>query len=58
MTSLVGEHRVMFASDYPVLKQGPLLRKCREQLSGSNSALDAVLGDNAIRIYGLEGKLA
>lgn len=51
---LVGSDRVLFASDYPVLKQGPLLRRVRERPGLSESALASILGENAVRVYGLE----
>jgi len=50
---LVGDDRVLWASDYPVLKQGPLLKKTVNRSWGTRSALAKVLGENAIRIYGL-----
>lgn len=52
--SLAGEDRVLFASDFPVLKQGPLLKRAMNRTWASESALAKVLGENAIRIYGLE----
>lgn len=55
---LVGHDRVLFASDYPVLKQAPILRKVRERPGLSEFTLASVLGENAVRIYGLEEKLA
>ncbi len=50
---LVGDDRVLWASDYPVLKQGPLLKKTMNRSWATPSALAKVLGENAIRIYGL-----
>ncbi len=55
---LAGHDRVLFASDYPVLKQGPLLQKVRQRPGLSEFTLASVLGENAIRMYGLEGMLA
>lgn len=52
--ALVGPERVLFASDFPVLKQSPLLNKVRQRPGLSEFALDAILGDNAVRVYGLE----
>lgn len=54
VVSIVGEERVLWASDYPVLKQGPLLRKVRGRCWSSGTALPRVLGENAISVYGLE----
>lgn len=50
---LAGQDRVMFGSDFPVLGQQRLLNRTRRQLDG-DSALDAVLGGNATRVFGLE----
>jgi predicted TIM-barrel fold metal-dependent hydrolase len=58
VAELVGSDRVLFASDFPVLKQGPILRKIRERPGLSEFALTSILGENAIRIYGLEGSIA
>jgi predicted TIM-barrel fold metal-dependent hydrolase len=55
---LVGHDRVLFASDYPLLKQAPLLNRLRQRPGLSDFALASVLGENAVRIYGLEEKLA
>lgn len=54
VTELVGEERVLWASDYPVLKQGPLLKKAQNRPWSTESVLPKVFGENAIRIYGLE----
>ncbi len=58
VVALVGERRVLFASDFPVLKQLPLLNKCKSRPGLSDSALAAILSENAIRVYGLEEKIA
>lgn len=55
---LVGANRVLFASDYPVLKQAPLLKTVQERPGFSEFVLTSILGENAVRTYGLEGKLA
>ncbi len=55
---LAGAERILFASDFPVLKQGPLLDRVRERNWASSDAIANVLGENAIRIYGLEGMFA
>lgn len=54
VTELAGEERVLWASDYPVLKQGPLLKKAQNRPWPTERVLPKVLGENAIRIYGLE----
>lgn len=51
---LVGEKRVLFASDFPVLRQGPLLEKVKNRPWRTPTALARVLGDNAMNVYGLE----
>jgi predicted TIM-barrel fold metal-dependent hydrolase len=53
---IVGHDRVLFASDFPLLKQGPLLNKVRQRPGLSEFTLASVLGENAVRIYGLEEK--
>jgi predicted TIM-barrel fold metal-dependent hydrolase len=51
---LVGEDRVLFASDFPVLRQGPLLDRVKNRPWRSSATLAKVLGDNAMKVYGLE----
>ena len=58
VTALAGENRVLWASDYPVLKQGPLLKKTQLRPWSTESALPKILGENAIAVYGLEEILA
>lgn len=53
---LAGTDRVLFATDYPVLKQAPLLSRVRQRPGLSEFALASVLGENASRIYRLEEK--
>ncbi len=49
---LVGADRILFASDYPVLKQRPFLRKVRD--SGiTDAAAEQVLRKNAQRVFRL-----
>ena len=55
---LVGHGRVLFASDFPVLNQAPLLNRLRQRPGLSEFTLASVLGENAVRIYGLEEKFA
>ena len=50
---LIGVGRVIWGSDYPVLKQGPFLRKCRAALRSSDEQR-AVLSENATRVYGVK----
>jgi predicted TIM-barrel fold metal-dependent hydrolase len=51
---LVGEERVLFASDFPVLRQEPLLEQVKNRPWRSSATLAKVLGDNAMKVYGLE----
>ena len=50
---IVGPERVMWGSDYPVLRQGHFLRRVRETAGLRADELDEVLGDTARRVYGL-----
>jgi predicted TIM-barrel fold metal-dependent hydrolase len=54
---LVGEDKVLFASDFPVLRQGPLLAQAANRSWASPEAMTKILGDNAVRVYGLEGMI-
>lgn len=49
---LVGVEKVLFGSDWPVLAQGRLIKRIRE-VGLKNDELDAVLGGNALRVYGI-----
>lgn len=49
---LAGADRIMFASDYPVLKQRPFLRKLRET-GITDVAAERILSGNAQRVFGL-----
>jgi len=52
---LAGADRILFASDYPVLRPRPFLRKVRE--SGITSlGAPGMLGGNALRVFGLSVK--
>ena len=53
VAALTGTERVLFASDYPVLRQDRLLRKVERALPDER-VLAPVLHDNAARVYGLE----
>jgi uncharacterized protein len=54
VVSLVGADRVLFASDYPILRQDRLVRKVERALEASDTQ-DRVYAMNADRVYGLEG---
>jgi predicted TIM-barrel fold metal-dependent hydrolase len=56
VVGLAGPERVLFASDYPVLRQDRLLRKVERALPAET--LPAVLGGNAARVYHLAGDVA
>ena len=47
--ALVGRERVLFASDFPILRQDRLLRKVARALAARGIA--GVLGGNAARVY-------
>lgn len=49
---LVEVEKVLFGSDWPVLGQAKLIQRIREAAL-SESELEAVLGGNALRIYGI-----
>jgi predicted TIM-barrel fold metal-dependent hydrolase len=51
VTRIVGEARIVWGSDYPVLRQRRFLAQARAALPVE--ATDAVLGGNAARLYGL-----
>ncbi|MCS7050032.1 MAG: amidohydrolase [Thermomicrobium sp.] len=53
VSDLVGPDRVLFGSDYPVLRQRRFLERVRAEADLSASELVAVLGGNAARVYGL-----
>ncbi len=52
---LVGADRVLFASDYPVLKQRPFLQKVRN-CGIADDAADRILWRNASRVFGLDAE--
>ncbi len=52
--AIVGFDKILWGSDYPVLRQGRFLNRVRE-LPMSDSDRDAILGTNAIRWLGLLG---
>jgi predicted TIM-barrel fold metal-dependent hydrolase len=49
--SLVGENRVLFASDYAILRQDRLVRRV-ERVLEDHAALEQVFAANADRVYG------
>ena len=51
VAEICGADRVLFATDYPLLRQGPFLQRFRE-LGLSEPALSQILGGNAIRLLG------
>jgi predicted TIM-barrel fold metal-dependent hydrolase len=51
---IVGPERVLFASDYPVLKQGSYLKSVLGARLHDDE-LPAVLAESARRVYGLDG---
>ncbi|MFN3337840.1 MAG: amidohydrolase family protein, partial [Thermomicrobium sp.] len=54
VVDLVGAQRVLFASDYPVLRQKRFLERVQSEGSLTESELRAVLGENAQRVYGVQ----
>ncbi|MCX7622446.1 MAG: amidohydrolase, partial [Thermomicrobium sp.] len=53
VADLVGIERVLFASDYPVLKQKRFLDRVRSESRLTAGELAKVFGENACRVYGL-----
>jgi predicted TIM-barrel fold metal-dependent hydrolase len=51
---LVGANRILFATDYPLLRQGPFLDRIRA-LGLAEPWLRQVLGENAAQLLGDEG---
>ena len=56
VVELVGADRVLFGSDFPLLRPGPMLRKVRA-LALPDGALDLVLGGSAACLLGLGGPI-
>jgi uncharacterized protein len=52
VVSLVGQDRVLFGSDYPILRQDRLTRRVARQIE-EDATLDMIYASNADRIYGL-----
>jgi uncharacterized protein len=55
VTALAGADRVLFASDYPVLRQDRLLQRVRRSM-GDSESYPALVGGNAARIYRLNAE--
>lgn len=55
VTELAGPDRVLFASDFPVLRQDRLLGRVTRML-GDDDCYDGLIGQNAARVYGLAVK--
>jgi len=53
VVDLVGVERVLFASDFPVLKQGRFLERVRRESGLTEQELVLVLSENARRVYRL-----
>jgi uncharacterized protein len=54
VAALVGPARILWGTDYPLLRQGPFLRRTRE-LGLASAELIAVLGENAREVFGVGG---
>lgn len=52
--ALVGPDRILFATDYPLLRQGPFLERVRA-LGLAEPGLRQILGENAARLLDVEG---
>lgn len=55
VVSLVGPERVLFASDYPILRQDRLVRRCASVLDDPDTQ-KLVFSMNADRVYGLTAR--
>ncbi|HYI15544.1 MAG TPA: amidohydrolase family protein, partial [Thermomicrobiales bacterium] len=53
VAALVGADRVVFGSDYPILRQDRLARRVARQIE-DDTTLDMIYAGNADRIYGLK----
>ncbi len=54
VTELCGAERILFATDYPLLRQGPFLERVRA-LGLPEPALRRILGENAARLVDVTG---
>jgi predicted TIM-barrel fold metal-dependent hydrolase len=50
-----GANKILFASDYPLLKQDRLVRRIQEEAGLSGKELDLILGGNAGRLFKITG---
>jgi predicted TIM-barrel fold metal-dependent hydrolase len=50
-----GVSKILFASDYPLLKQERLIRRIRGEAGLISEELDLILGQNAARLFNLTG---
>jgi predicted TIM-barrel fold metal-dependent hydrolase len=53
VAAIVGPERVVFGSDYPILRQDRLVRRVARQVEDTER-LDMIYAGNADRIYGLD----
>jgi predicted TIM-barrel fold metal-dependent hydrolase len=53
---LVGAHKILWATDYPLLGQARLLERVRRESMLNEIELEQILGGNAARLLGLEEK--
>ncbi len=53
VAEISGADRILFGTDFPLLRQGPFLRRVRE-LGLPPAALEGILGNNAVRLIGNE----
>ena len=53
VVEIAGADRVLWGSDHPVLNMGRFLRRTRRDAALSDDELQAILGENARRVFGL-----
>lgn len=58
VVDVVGADRVLFASDYPILRQDRFLRRVQRESGLRDDELTSVLGDAARRVYQLDEPIA
>lgn len=54
VADICGSEKILFASDFPLLKQGHLLNRVRAESGLSDAELRLVLGQNAARLFAKE----
>jgi predicted TIM-barrel fold metal-dependent hydrolase len=54
VAALVGPARILWGTDYPLLRQAPFLRRTRE-LGFDQEMFEAICGGNARGVYGVGG---